>query len=86
MASVRKRTWKSGGKVRTAWVADYFDQQGKRHIKTCKTKKEADAYRAEALSEVAKGIHAPISTSITVAEACDHWLQRCERNELSRST
>jgi integrase len=86
MASVRKRIWKSGGKVRTAWVADYFDQEGKRHIKTCKTKKEADAYRAEALGEVAKGIHTPTSTSITVAEACEQWLQRCEKKELSRST
>jgi integrase len=86
MASVRKRTWRSGGKVRTAWVVDYFDQHGKRHIKTCKTKKEADAYRTEALGEVAKGVHTPTSTSITVGEACDQWLERCERNDLSRST
>jgi hypothetical protein len=43
MASVRKRTWKSGGKVRIVWIADYFDQGGKRHIKSFKTKKEADA-------------------------------------------
>jgi hypothetical protein len=31
MASVRKRTWTSGGKAKTAWIADYFDQSGKRH-------------------------------------------------------
>jgi hypothetical protein len=39
MATVRKRTWKTGGEgeVKTAWVADYFDQDGKRHIKTCRT-------------------------------------------------
>jgi hypothetical protein len=39
MATVRKRTWKSGAETKTAWIADYFDQEGKRHIKTCKTKK-----------------------------------------------
>ena len=43
MATVRKRTWKSGQENKTAWIADYFDQEGRRHIKTCKTKKEADA-------------------------------------------
>jgi len=26
MASIRKRTWKSGGEIKTAWIADYFDQ------------------------------------------------------------
>ena len=25
MATVRKRTWKTGGRSQTAWVADYFD-------------------------------------------------------------
>ena len=33
MASVRKRTWTTGGKVKTAWVVDYFDQHGKRRLK-----------------------------------------------------
>ena len=26
MASIRKRKWKSGDEVKTAWIADYFDQ------------------------------------------------------------
>jgi integrase len=34
MASVRKRTWTTGGKVKTAWVVDYFDQHGRRRLKT----------------------------------------------------
>ena len=44
MASIRKRTWQSGGETKTAWVADYFDQDRQRHIKTFPTKKAADAW------------------------------------------
>jgi hypothetical protein len=28
MASVRKRSWKSGDEMKTAWVVDYLDQAG----------------------------------------------------------
>jgi hypothetical protein len=41
--SIRKRTWKSNGSEKTAWCVDYIDQQGKRHLKTFATRKEADA-------------------------------------------
>ena len=34
MAKVRKRTWRNSKGEQTAWIADYFDQAGKRHIKT----------------------------------------------------
>jgi hypothetical protein len=34
MAKVRKRTWTRKAGPQTAWIADYFDQAGKRHIKT----------------------------------------------------
>lgn len=34
MASILKRTWQSKGEIKAAWVADYFDQMGKRHLKT----------------------------------------------------
>jgi hypothetical protein len=34
VASVRKRTWKTDGVVKTAWVADYFDQAGERRLKS----------------------------------------------------
>ena len=54
MASVRKRTWTTGGKVKTAWVADYFDQAGKRRLKTFKTKKAADAWLVTRAHEVAR--------------------------------
>ena len=65
MASVRKRTWASGGEKREAWVADYFDQAGKRHIKTFERKKDADAWLDNAKAEVRTGTHTPDSTSRT---------------------
>jgi hypothetical protein len=86
MASVRKRTWQSGGKIRTGWVADYLDQSGKRHQQAFPTRGAADAFLVQALGEVAKGIHTPTTTSITVAEACQLWLWGCEQKGRSRST
>ena len=42
MATVRKRTREmANGRVQTTWVADYFDQHRKRHLKTFPTKKAA---------------------------------------------
>jgi hypothetical protein len=31
------------GRRRTAWIVDYVDQHGDRHIRTFRTKKDADA-------------------------------------------
>jgi integrase len=86
MASVRKRTWTTGGKVKTAWVADYFDQAGKRRLKTFETKKVADAWLVNARHEVSRGVHTPASVSITVAEAGDLWLSQGETDGLEGST
>src|SRR6266566_2476611 len=63
MVSLRKRTWKSGGEINTAWVADYSDQGGKRHIKTFGTKKAADAWLVETRGEVAQGVHTRASAA-----------------------
>jgi integrase len=86
MASIRKRTWKSGGEEKTAWIADYFDQAGKRHIKTFSTKKAADAELVRIRGEVAQGVHTPENASITVAEAGEVWIRNAELNTLERST
>jgi len=41
---VRRRVWTTkGGERSEAWVVDYVDQHGRRHIKTFKQKKRADA-------------------------------------------
>jgi integrase len=86
MASIRKRTWQSGDETRTAWVADYSDQNGKRRLKTFRTKKEADAFMVEARGEVARGVHTADSSSATVAEAAELWIKRCDAEKLERAT
>jgi integrase len=72
--------------MRTAWVADYTDQSGRRRLKTFSTKKEADAWLVTARYQVARGVHTPESASITVAEAGSMWIERGERERLERST
>jgi integrase len=85
--SVRKRTWTTRKGARNeAWVVDYVDQAGKRHLKTFDRKKEADAYHAHVNVEVSRGEHAPEASSITVAEAGKLWIATAVRNGLERST
>lgn len=86
MASIRKRTWKSGGEERAAWIADYFDQSGKRHIKTFTQKKAADAWLVEARGEIARGVHTPANASITVTAAGEAWISQAETDGLEFST
>src|SRR5262249_59721987 len=83
MASIRKRKWGDG---REAWVVDYKDQSGKRAIKTFATKKEADAWKVNALHEVQLGTHTRASASKTVSEAWNLWLEQCEKDGLEYST
>src|SRR5580658_4431546 len=85
--SVRKRTWKtSKGVEKEAWVVDYVDQAGKRHLKSFSKKKTADNFAATAKVEVRQGIHTADSTSITIAEAGRLWLESGEAKRLERST
>jgi integrase len=86
MATVRKRSWKSGAETKSAWVADYFDQNGKRHLKTFDKKKDADAWLVDARGEVKRGVHTPDSTSLTISEAAELWMGRGELEKLERST
>jgi integrase len=86
MATVRKRAWKSRGETKTAWIADYFDQEGKRHIKTFDTRKAASGWLVTAQGEVSRGVHTPENASITVAEAAEIWIQKGELEKLERST
>jgi integrase len=83
MATVRKRI--RNGKVE-GWVADYFDQSRKRHIKTFKREREAKAWLATVTIEVRKGVHTPENKSITVAEAAAIWLSHGKTEGLETST
>ena len=83
--SIRKRTWKSAGEDKTAWVIDYVDQNGKRRLKTFSLKKDAEAWATTALHEVAQGVHAPDS-KVTVADIVDQWIDHGIAEGLERGT
>jgi integrase len=75
--SVRKRTWTTTtGEQKEAWIVDYTDQNGQRHIKTFDRKKDADAHHASVKVSVRAGVHT--SSKMTVAEAGAKWLADCE--------
>jgi integrase len=72
--SVRKREWTTRrGERKTAWVADYTDQSGARHIETYARKKDADAREAQVRIDVRSGKHV-VPTDITVAAAAAAWI------------
>src|SRR4249920_867364 len=73
--SVRKRTWTtSKGEKKEAWLVDYVDQNGERHIQTFSRKKEADEYHSQVNVDVRQGVHSAPSKGITVAEAAEDWI------------
>jgi integrase len=85
--SVRKRSWKTPkGEEREAWIVDYADQHGERHIKTFARKKDADAHHARVTVDVGAGIHTADSRSITIAEAGRLWIESGGAAKLERST
>jgi integrase len=68
--SVRKRIWKTRkGEIKEAWIVDYIDQDGKRHIETRARKKQADARAAQVRIAIGKGTHVVPHETITVAQA-----------------
>ena len=67
-------------------MVDYKDQHGKRHIKTFKLKKDAQAFDAQTHIEVSGRIHVADTDTITVAAAGKLWLSACADNGLERST
>ena len=85
--SVRKRTWNSpNGETKEAWVVDYVDQHGERHIKTFAKKRDADAHHAVVGAAVRAGTHTADSKSVTVGEAAKRWLASCEAAGLERTS
>jgi integrase len=84
--SVRKRTWTTAKGEREAWLVDYADQNGERHIQTFSRKKEADEFHATVKVDVRRGIHTPQSKSHTVAEAAADWISYVQLEGRERST
>jgi integrase len=87
MATVRKRVrTAANGEEKAVWVADYFDQHRKRHLKTFQTKKAAQAWLVETQGEVSRGVHTPERQSINVYEAAQLWVQRGRTEALEKGT
>jgi integrase len=87
MATIRKRRWRSpSGEMREAWQVDFVDQSGKRRHKQFERKKDADAYLVKARGQVAEGTYTPDSTSVTIRDAANLWLERARGENLERST
>jgi integrase len=85
--AVRKRVWTTRkGEQKEAWVADYVDGAGKRHIQTFAQKKKADAYAAEVRVDVNAGTHVTLDSNLTVADAAAKWLNEVKANGRERGT
>jgi integrase len=85
--SVRKRTWTTRlGERKEAWIVDYTDQEGDRHIETFARKKDADEYHSTVRVDVRLGKHTAPAKSITVAEAAESWIKRVEAEGRERGT
>ncbi len=85
--SVRKRTWKTNtGEKRFAFVVDYTDRDGKRHIETFTKKGQATDRYAEVKTEISAGTHVPRKESITISAAGENWIQQCQIDKLQRTT
>jgi integrase len=85
--SVRKRSWITRkGEAKEAWIVDYTDQNGERHIQTYSRKKDADAYHATVRVDVSQGTHTAPTKSITVAEAADDWIAFVKLEGRERTT
>jgi integrase len=83
--SVRKRKWiTSRGEAREAFIVDYVDQQGERHIRTFDRKGDATAYEATVKVDVRQGVHT--ASKLTVAEAAEAWIKRVEADGAERTT
>ena len=87
MAKIRKRAWTTAsGERREAWQVDFVDQEGKRRHKQFDKKKDADAWLVKARGQIATGTFTPESTSATIGEAIDAWIQRGEAEQLEAGT
>lgn len=78
MASVRKRTWITGGETKTAWFVDYYDSRAQRQRKHFANKKAADAFRISVEGQLASGIYRPDASKLTLKAACKGFIEHCE--------
>src|SRR5262245_7879350 len=85
--SVRKRKWKTRKREpKEAWIVDYIDGHGDRHIKTFERKRDADQFHASVKVDVSLGVHTPAAKSITVRQASEDWLAWVKAESRERAT
>src|SRR6516225_3132951 len=85
--SVRKRGWVTRrGEAKEAWIADYTDGTGKRHIQTFAQKKKADAFAAKVKVDVNAGTHVAPDSDLTMTKVAEKWLKRVEADGRERAT
>lgn len=85
--SIRERKWTTAkGVEKSAWVVDYFDQNGKRHQKSFPLKKDAKRFESSTHVEVMDRVHVADRDTITIAEAGKLWLASCEEAGHERTT
>jgi integrase len=83
--SVRKREWVTRkGEAREAFIVDYVDQEGNRHIRTFDRKGDATDYSATVKVAIRQGVHS--NSKLTVAEAAEAWIKRVEADGAERTT
>ena len=85
--SVRKRVWTTRkGETKEAWIADFTDGLGNRHIQTFQQKKKADAFAAKTKVDVNAGTHVALDNDLTVAGVADKWVKGVEAHGRERAT
>jgi integrase len=85
--SVRKRIWTTRtGETREAWLVDYTDAAGHRHVATFAKKKDADRYHDAVRVDVRSGVHVAPSASVIVKQAGENWIKSAEAHVLERAT
>jgi integrase len=72
--------------MREAWQVDFVDQAGKRRHKQFDRKKDADDWLVKTRNQVREGTYTPESTSKSIREAADAWLDRARAEDLERSS
>src|SRR5918995_572197 len=87
MAKIVERTWTGAdGTERRGWQVDFRDQNGKRQRKQFQRRKDADAFMVTARGQVQAGTYTPDSTSATIGDAVELWLERAKAEGLERNT
>jgi integrase len=67
-----------GNQEQEAWIVDYADGDGDRHIRTFAKKRDAEVFHDSVRIDVRKGIHTAPTKSPTVTEAAEDWVRRVE--------